>query len=134
MKKQFYTLLTTLAVSLITSSAIANNEEPNAEKTKSYSKNYPLGGGDNVSLNNQFGELKVTTWNKNEIKVDVTIIAKANTEDAAQTILDNIYIEDSKSGNTVYFRTRMHNEKGNWNKGNKKDYKETTYPACKSWN
>ena len=69
MKKQFYTLLTTLVVSLITSSAIANNEEPNAEKTKSYSKTYPLGGGDNVNLNNQFGELKVTTWNKNEIKV-----------------------------------------------------------------
>jgi hypothetical protein len=126
MKKQFYILLTTLAVSLISSSAIAHGEEPNAEKTKSYSKTYPLGGGDNVNLNNQFGELKVTTWNKNEIKVDVTIIAKANTEDAAQTILDNIYIEDSKSGNTVSFRTRMHNEKGNWNKGNKKDYKETS--------
>jgi hypothetical protein len=124
MKKQFYILLTTLSIALLSSASFALGNEPLAEKTKSYSKTYPLGGGDNVNLNNQFGELKVTTWNKNEIKVDIQITAKANTDEAAQNILDNIYIEDSKNGNTVSFQTKMRNNKGNWNKGNKKDYKD----------
>lgn len=126
MKKHLHILLTTLVLSILSLNVLAHGEEPLAEKTKSYSKSYPLGSGDNVNLNNQFGELKVTTWNKNEIKVDITVIAKANTEEAAQSILDNIYIEDGKSGNTVSFRTKMRNEKGTWNKNNKKDYKETS--------
>lgn len=126
MKKQLYILMTALAVIMASQTVLAGVEEPNVEKSKQISKSYPLGGGDNVSLNNQFGELKIQTWNKNEIKVDISIVAKAESDEAAQAILDNIYVEDGKSGNTVSFRTRMRNDKGNWNKGNKKGYKETS--------
>jgi hypothetical protein len=68
--------------------------------------------------------MKIITWDKNEIKVDVNIEAKANTDELAQKILDNIYIEDGKSGSGVFFRTKMKNQKNNWNHDGKKDYKE----------
>ena len=53
-------------------------DEPKFKKNKSYSKSYNLGSSDKVSLSNQFGEMKLVTWDKNEIKVDVTITGKSN--------------------------------------------------------
>ena len=52
-------------------------DDPAVEKRKTYSKSYDISGGDRISLNNQFGEIKVSTWTKNEVKVDVTIITNA---------------------------------------------------------
>src|SRR6476619_6617276 len=75
-------------------------EEPKFKKTKSYTKSYNLGSSDKVSLYNQFGEMKLMTWDKNEVKVDVTIIGKSDEEARAQEILDRISIVDSKEGNT----------------------------------
>lgn len=39
----------------------------------------------------------IKTWDKNEVKMEVTIIATSNTEERAQEILDRISIEDSKN-------------------------------------
>ncbi|HMU46173.1 MAG TPA: hypothetical protein PKC72_07395 [Chitinophagaceae bacterium] len=99
--------------------------EPKFKKTKSYSKSYNLSGSDKVSLSNQFGEMKLVTWDKNEVKVDATITGKSDEEDRAQKILDHISIEDSKSGNTVSFKTKFADDKKVWNKDDKgKHYNE----------
>ncbi|HLO83195.1 MAG TPA: hypothetical protein VK166_19665, partial [Chitinophagaceae bacterium] len=122
MKHKILIALCTVLFTAFTFHGFAN-EEPLAVKTKTYSKSYPLSSNEQVTLDNQFGEMKITTWDKNEIKVDVNIEAKANTDELAQKILDNIYIEDGRSGG-VYFRTKMKNQKNNWNHDGKKDYKE----------
>ncbi|HEX7845045.1 MAG TPA: hypothetical protein VF476_04530 [Chitinophagaceae bacterium] len=85
--------------------------EPKFKKTKSYSKSYSLASSDKISLNNQFGEMKLVTWEKNEIKVDVTIIGKSDEEPRAQEIVDRISIADGKDGNTVYFKTKFADDK-----------------------
>jgi hypothetical protein len=103
---------------------LARDTDPRVEKRKTYTKTYPLSGSDKVTLDNQFGELKINTWEKNEIKVDVTIIGRASTDEVAQKILDQISIEDGKGGGGVYFRTKFKNKNGNWNKGDKGDKKE----------
>ncbi|MFI5131399.1 MAG: hypothetical protein ACHQFX_15465 [Chitinophagales bacterium] len=82
-------------------------EEPKFKKTKSYTKSYNLSSSDRVSLSNQFGEMKLTTWDKNEVKVDITIIGKSDDEPRAQEILDRISITDSKDGSTVSFKTKF---------------------------
>jgi hypothetical protein len=88
------------------------------EKQKTYSKSYAVSSSDRISFDNRFGELKITTWDKNEVKVDITMIGKANTEDVAQEVLDRISIDDGKNGSGVYFTTRINDNK-NWPKGNK---------------
>lgn len=99
--------------------------EPKFKKTKNYSKSYNLSGSDKVSLSNQFGEMKLVTWDKNEVKVDATITGKSDEEDRAQKILDHISIEDSKSGNTVSFKTKFSDDNKVWNKDDKgKHYNE----------
>jgi len=88
-------------------------EDPKVEKKKTYNKSYSVNADDLISLNNQFGEMRINSWDRNEIKVDVTITAKANTEERAEEILDNITIEDGKNGKGVYFKTKWENDKKN---------------------
>lgn len=121
MKKFFYALSTALLCSC--SIAALAYADPTVEKKKSYSKTYTVASGEKISLSNSFGEMRLNTWDKNEVKVDITIIAKANSDDKAQEILDKIQIEDGKSGDGVYFKTKMENVNTNNNK-NGKNYKQ----------
>jgi hypothetical protein len=116
---------------LITSLAISGNAlatgDPLVKKTKSYSKSYTVGANDKVSFDNRFGELKINTWDKNEVKVDVTMSAEANTDEKAQQILDVISIEDGKKDGGVYFKTNLDDKKNknkekNWEKGEKQGF------------
>lgn len=100
-----------------------DKNEPKYKKTKSYSKSYSIGSTDKVNLSNQFGEMKITTWDKNEVKVDATIIGKSNDETRAQTILDRISITDGKENGAVFFKTKFADSKDNWDKGNKGEHR-----------
>jgi hypothetical protein len=101
----FSTLL--LACSTLHAIPLHKAEDFAAEKSKSYSKSYPLSSSEKVSLDNSFGEMKISTWAKNEVKVDVSITVKSESEETAQRLLDLISIEDSKNSGEVVFKTRI---------------------------
>ncbi len=88
-------------------------------KTKAVNKSYNVSSSDKLDIQNSFGKVEVHTWNKNEIKVDVHIEVSANTSDLAQKMIDRISVADSKSGNTISFKTSI----GNMN--NTKEQKST---------
>jgi hypothetical protein len=97
--------------------------EPVVEKKKTYTKSYTVSNSDKISFNNQFGELKINTWDKNEVNVTVTITAEASTDEKAQAILDHISIEDGKSNDGVYFKTKLDKQKDQkWDKGEKQGF------------
>ena len=132
MKKILFSTAFLIAGLLTISSALAQDddhkkdhkkEEPRFKKTKSYTKSYNLSSNDKVKLSNQFGEMKLNTWDKNEIKVDVTIIGKSDDEPRAQEIVDRISINDSKEGSTVSFKTKFADEKEKKDKENKKEHR-----------
>ncbi|MBX3254155.1 MAG: hypothetical protein KF862_08455 [Chitinophagaceae bacterium] len=118
MKQIFYTL--GIAIICAYSVAVPAYATPLVEKKKTYSKSYTVAAGEKIALSNSFGEMRLNTWNKNEVRVDVTIIAKANSEEKAREILDKICIEDGKTGDGVYFKTKMENVNTN-NKNNRSD-------------
>lgn len=93
------------------------------EKTKSYSKSYNADGNDRLQLDNTFGKIIVTTWNKSEVKVDIQIKADADQEDEAQKLIDKVTIADSKEGSLISFKTNYDRESnnnwGNWFNGGK---------------
>src|SRR5687768_9199047 len=101
MKKTVFNTVFLLTALLTLSVGFAQEKErtePKFKKNKTYSKSYSLGSSDKISLNNQFGEMKLVTWEKNEIKVDVSITSKADEEKRAQEIIDRISIIDGKDG------------------------------------
>ena len=119
MKARLFSLLAIIAAcSLGTVSAQdkSDRNEPKFKKQKSYTKSYAVSSSDKVSLDNQFGEMKLITWEKNEVKVDVAISAGSDDEARAQKILDHISIQDEKTGGGVSFRTKMdnYNEDKDW--------------------
>jgi hypothetical protein len=84
------------------------------QKTKSYSKSYPVDGNDELKIDNRYGKVTINTWAKNEVKVDVQINAYALNDADAQKWLDQTSIADSKAGNVVSFKTVLDNTNENW--------------------
>lgn len=100
----------------------ASGQDKLIQKSKSYSKSYQISDGDKISINNKFGEVKVITWNKSEIKVECTIKVQSNDEMLVQALLDNIEIRDTRTKGAVNFSTainRANTDKSK--KNNKKD-------------
>ncbi|MDF2431225.1 MAG: hypothetical protein JWP44_856, partial [Mucilaginibacter sp.] len=97
------------------SAAISENGQI-AEKTKNYSKSYPLDANDKIKISNQYGRITVNTWDKREVKVDVQIKAEARDEEEAQKLINGVQIIDSKNGDLVSFRTEIgRNDNDSWN-------------------
>lgn len=76
-------------------------------KKKSVNKSYNVSSSDKLNIQNSFGSVKVTTWDRNEIKVDVDIEVSANTESLAQKMLDRISVTDEKTSKGISFETKM---------------------------
>jgi hypothetical protein len=53
---------------------------------KDYSKSYPV-GTETIALMNRYGEMKIETWDRNEVKVDVHISVGAHSNEFANQIL-----------------------------------------------
>ena len=112
-----------LIFTCLLSSTLVMAGDPVVEKKKTYTKSYTVSNNDKISFNNQFGELKINTWDKNEVNVTVTITAEASSDEKAQAILDHISIEDGKSNDGVYFKTKFDKKKEQqWNKGEKQGF------------
>ena len=54
------------------SNSSATAEGGKYEKSKTYSKSYPIDGNDRIKLVNQYGKIQVNTWDRHEVKVDVS--------------------------------------------------------------
>jgi hypothetical protein len=91
----------------------------NIEKKRLISKSYSVGPNDRLSIENSFGNVIITTWDKNEISVNVEIGVRAGSDEKAQHMLDQIKVTDNQGGQEIFFKTEignMGNGKGNWNK------------------
>ena len=112
MKNLFRTLVVVLGLTIVLpvySQDKDSSNEPKFKKQKSYTKSYNISSGDKISLENQFGEMKLITWDKNEVKVDVAITAGSDDDATAQKILDRISIQDEKNSSGVSFKTKLGN-------------------------
>lgn len=112
-----------IAAIVAMSNAAMAGDDPKVEKKKNYSKSYPVSASDKVSFDNRFGELKITTWDKNEVKVDIVITGKGNTDERAQEILNGIRIEDRKTNSGVFFETHIENKNKKYSKEEKEKYR-----------
>jgi hypothetical protein len=91
----------------------------NSEKKRLISKSYTVGPDDRLSIENSFGNVIITTWDKNEIQVNVEIGVRASSDEKAQLMLDQIKVTDNQGAQEISFKTdigSMGKGKGNWSK------------------
>jgi hypothetical protein len=130
MKKQrlLFKLFTLLTFSVSVASA-QEKEKQRYEffKERDFTQSYPLSGNEQLKLNNQFGQVEIKTWNKNEVKVDVHIATSSTVKEANDERFENINIRHSKEGGTVSFVTEMNSGKKSEYKGNQSNSIDIDY-------
>lgn len=76
------------------------------EKKEIINKTYPVNASTVLKVSNQFGEVHLEKWDKQELKVKIEIIVNGKTEDRAQRMLDKISVDISEGG-TIAFITEI---------------------------
>lgn len=88
------------------------------EKRKTFVKVYDVQARDQLSVDNQFGQVKVNLWDRKEIRVDITVTANAPTDQRAVDYLRAVSIHENREGNLIRLRTEIDSEQfgtSNWN-------------------
>jgi hypothetical protein len=107
MKKLFKNLIT-LSFLLFSVHVFAQKEEKKRYeyfKEKNISKTYPA-QGNKLYINNNFGNVNITCWERNEIKVDIHIESSSDNKEVAEKVFNNIEVEESQKGNEIQFETK----------------------------
>jgi len=113
MKRTFKNILPILLL-LATAQLFAQDGDKEKKEKKRYeffrerniSKTYPA-SGNTLNIDNQFGEVKITTWDKNEIKVDIHIETSSTNKDLADKTFERIDVTDKQESKEINFRTTM---------------------------
>jgi len=89
--------------------ALANDPGVLAERRKSVVKLYDVTARNDLMVDNQFGHVKVNLWDRDEIRVDITILATASRDDQAQRYLDGVEIVERRTGDQISLKTTISN-------------------------
>jgi hypothetical protein len=115
-----FSLSLVLSAPLLSLAAGGGNPE-DVRKTKLINRSYTVTDQDKLQIDNQFGDVTVTTWDQQKITVDIEIGARAYTDEKAQDILNQIDIKEEKSDHLIGFRTKVgeiHSHGGSRHDGN----------------
>lgn len=82
-------------------------------KERTVSKTYSSSGA-TLNIENSFGDVTVTTWNKNEIKIDIHIEASSTNKEIVEKMFENLDVTESKDGNEIKFKTIINSKKNNY--------------------
>lgn len=97
-----------LLIILLLASAITHGKETPVEKVRHWTQTFPLHSKDRlVRVDNRFGTLRVVTWDRNDVRVEVTITAKAGNEKEAESLAEEVEIRARETDNHVSVSTRF---------------------------
>jgi hypothetical protein len=84
------------------------------EFTKVIKKEFDISKNGTTALYNKYGKVEVKTWDKNRVKVDVTIVVNASSEATAQKVFDRIDIKFFNNEGYVKAETYIAPQKNDW--------------------
>ncbi|MCB2376125.1 hypothetical protein LGH70_00915 [Hymenobacter sp. BT635] len=88
----------------------ASSTAPAVEKNRKLSRTYAAAANRPYNLETRYGRVQINTWSRNEIRTDVDIITRADTEEKAQQLLDMIQVQMSEADATtggISFRSKF---------------------------
>lgn len=75
------------------------------EKRRNITKVFDVKDQDMLSVDNQFGQVKINLWSKKEIKVEIVITANASTDGRASEYLSAVAIDEKREKNKINLTT-----------------------------
>jgi len=94
---------------------MAAGGDEDVRKKKTINRSYNVGPDDKLEIENQFGNVKITTWDQKQITVDIEIGVRASSEEKARDIMDELDVKEVQSGHIISFKTKVgeiHNNDG----------------------
>jgi hypothetical protein len=104
----------TLLLLLFPLIASANTDDKKHEKSKIIKKEYNVNANAKVAINNRYGNLNITTWDKNLVEIEVTITVKGDDLDRVEDRLASIDVDFESSPSLIYAKTRFEKEQKSW--------------------
>jgi len=109
------TFLVVLAL-CFTTTLSANPAYLSKDFTKTIKKEFPIDAKGKVNIENRYGKVDVSTWERERVKIDVRITVRASNEARAQEGFDRIKIDFSDNREYVSATTQIgEGEKSFWN-------------------
>src|SRR5580658_6415614 len=116
-------LLSGAALLLVLSAPVITQAQ-DVRRQRLINKSFDVTADDKLQIDNQFGNVVVSTWDKEQITVDIEISAKASTDERAHDIMNKLNVEDERNGHTISFKTQVeeiHNSDKNKNVSREND-------------
>jgi hypothetical protein len=110
------TLAMILSLPLIGKAAGGDDD---VKKKRTINKSYPVTSEDKLEIENSFGDVVVSTWEKNEITVDIEIGVTASTEEKAQGLMDKIDVKEIHDGHIISLKTKIEHNNDNGDENGK---------------
>lgn len=83
---------------------------------KTYSETFSVNGNGDVRLTNRYGDIRVETWDRDEVKIEVRVKVSADDQDDADRTFDRIEVSFSGGANSATATTSI-GSKGRKSKG-----------------
>ncbi len=101
-------LLPVLAFMLpVTLGAAGHPPTPDQDFEKTYSETFSVDGSGDVRLTNRYGDIRVETWDRDEVQIDVRVKVSADDQDDADRTFDRIEISFSSGANSASATTSI---------------------------
>jgi len=92
------------------------------EFTRKIEKEFNVEQNGISAIENKYGNVFVSTWDKQKTRFEVTVKVKARSEEKAQEVFDRIFVDFEESSRKVSAKTSINSSKGGWfNWGNDSD-------------
>ena len=85
--------------------AAAAPPEAFIERKKTVVKVFDVRPNEMLSIDNRYGDVKVLLWDKQSIRIDITITANAASEQKVSEVIDAVDIEEKRSSNNIIVQT-----------------------------
>lgn len=112
--KSAYKFSLFLALTLLFQTASFGDAVSKKEFTKTIKKEFGITANGTTSIYNKYGKIDLKTWDKDRVKVEVTILVNARSESEAQEVFDRISINFSNANDYVKAQTEIESQKSGW--------------------
>jgi hypothetical protein len=91
----------------LVASAIDPDPKTLVERRRNIVKVFEVKGPDLLSVDNQFGQVKINLWGKKEIRVEIVITANAPSDERAGDYLNAVVIDEKRVKNQIALTTNI---------------------------
>ena len=113
--KNYYILKLIIALLIIPSIGYATDKgKGKYEKSKTIKKEYVVNSDALLRINNRYGNIDITSWDKNEVVIEVKVTVSGNNEEKVIKRLSMIDVEFDASQNEVSAKTVIEKSSSSW--------------------